>query len=172
MTSKSYMVPDWFYVSECLGADCKPFNAYKIRTMYRDSDKCIELLVNGLCDSYGKPLHDPRVTPIGRLLRAYWIDELPQLYNLAKGDLKLVGLRPTPENLWSRCPCELKYRALKQKPGLIAIDYAYPRTEHFSDKITHMIEYLDKYDVDPKGTDKEYLSRVIRNVLSGKVRSR
>jgi lipopolysaccharide/colanic/teichoic acid biosynthesis glycosyltransferase len=74
-----------FYRQTRLGKDGKPFWFYKLRTMVSDSEK------NGACWSMPG---DPRVTPIGRLLRKTHLDELPQLWNVWKGEMCLIGPRP------------------------------------------------------------------------------
>lgn len=69
-----------------LGLGGRPFTIYKIRTMYRDCER----LTGPRWSTPG----DPRVTPIGRILRATHIDELPQIYNILRGEMSLVGPRP------------------------------------------------------------------------------
>jgi len=74
-----------FYSQERVGLDGEPFTIFKIRTMYTDVDSAVaKFTVAG----------DPRVTPIGRILRKYNIDELPQLLNVVRGEMSLVGPRP------------------------------------------------------------------------------
>jgi lipopolysaccharide/colanic/teichoic acid biosynthesis glycosyltransferase len=74
-----------FYSQIRLGQGGRPFRIYKVRTMVVDSEK------DGAC--WSAP-GDPRVTPVGRLLRATHLDELPQLWNVLRGDMSLVGPRP------------------------------------------------------------------------------
>ncbi len=74
------------YSQERLGLDGKPFTMFKIRTMYRDCER--------LTGPRWSTPQDPRVTPIGRILRATHIDELPQLWNILRGEMSLVGPRP------------------------------------------------------------------------------
>ena len=69
-----------------LGRHGKPFSIYKLRTMYHECER-----VSGVC--WSQP-GDPRVTPLGRLLRATHLDELPQLWNILRGDMSIVGPRP------------------------------------------------------------------------------
>jgi len=72
---------------------------------------------NGV-DQYERPNGDPRVINSRRFCRKFHLDELPQIINFLKGDLKLVGLRPKPSNLWENYPKDHGDRVLKQKPGL------------------------------------------------------
>ncbi len=74
------------YVQRRLGLAGKVFSIYKIRTMYQDSEH--------RCGAIWSLPGDPRVTPVGRFLRWSHIDELPQLINVLKGDMSLVGPRP------------------------------------------------------------------------------
>lgn len=163
---------DCIYVKEGLGKDREPIQIYKFRTMELDADKNLDLVVDGSFDSLGKPVEDFRVTRLGKFLRKYWVDELPQLYNLARGDIKLVGIRPMREIEWKRYPGEIRERALQQKPGLMGVQYAYPNTDDFDNHLAHLSEYLDGWDENPIKTDRVYLSRIVNNILFGGIRSR
>jgi lipopolysaccharide/colanic/teichoic acid biosynthesis glycosyltransferase len=107
-----------------LGKDGVPFTYYKIRTMILDAeDKYKELAEQNGLDGIGKVVDDPRITNWGRYLRRCGIDEFPQLYNVIKGDMSLVGLRPRTELDWEMLPAEHKERALKFKPGFVPPAY-------------------------------------------------
>lgn len=91
-----------FYSSERPGKDMRPFGMLKFRSMYRDADQKLgELLAdNEQTGAAFKIRDDPRVTRVGRVIRKYSIDELPQLINILKGDMSIVGPRaivPTHE---------------------------------------------------------------------------
>lgn len=85
-----------FYVSTRVGRGGRLFGFLKFRSMYVDADQRLEALRedNEKDGPIFKIKNDPRVTPIGRFLRKYSLDELPQLFNVLKGDMSLVGPRP------------------------------------------------------------------------------
>jgi len=139
--------------------------------MCAGADEQLGKLVDNGFDSYGKIMQDPRVTPLGRFLRKYWMDELPQLYNLGNRDIKLVGIRPMSKISWQRYPAELFERALRQKPGLMGIDYAFAHSESFDDRLEHMNDYLNQWEINPSKTDRDYLSRIVRSIILGGTRS-
>ena len=91
------------YKSKRAGRDYKIFDFYKFRSMRKDADSMLGSLLtqnqyhsdSGL-SNFVKIENDPRITPFGRFIRKYSIDELPQLFNIFKGDMSLVGNRPLP----------------------------------------------------------------------------
>lgn len=85
-----------FYRSERIGMDGKPFHMIKFRSMYTDADKQIAALIatNGGNPLFFKMKDDPRVTPVGRFLRRYSLDELPQFFNVLRREMSVVGPRP------------------------------------------------------------------------------
>jgi len=85
-----------FYRWNVVGKDCKPFTSWKFRTMVPDADEMKDLLKNRneMEGPVFKIRNDPRVTPIGRILRKYSLDELPQLFSVLTGKMSLVGPRP------------------------------------------------------------------------------
>jgi lipopolysaccharide/colanic/teichoic acid biosynthesis glycosyltransferase len=85
-----------FYKSTRVGLCGRPFTFVKFRTMRKDADKMLHLL-EGQNEKDGpifKMRHDPRITPVGALLRRFSLDELPQLWSVLVGDMSLVGPRP------------------------------------------------------------------------------
>ncbi len=105
-----------------VGRDEKPFTMYKLRTMHPDAERLLVALTdkNEGAGPLFKIQDDPRVTRIGRVLRRTSMDELPQLINVVKGEMSLVGPRPA-------LPCEvdeyddLERRRLKVKPGMTGL---------------------------------------------------
>jgi lipopolysaccharide/colanic/teichoic acid biosynthesis glycosyltransferase len=77
------------------------------------------MIVNHGFDENGKIRNDFRITKLGRFLRKFWIDEIPQIFNLLKGDLKIVGIRPVGEAYFNQLPEEVKEKRLQFKPGCI-----------------------------------------------------
>lgn len=121
------------YLSKRVGAGCQVFNFYKFRTMRIGADKELEKLKKSL-NQYGKDTDnqdeavfvklkkDPRVTSLGKFLRKTSLDELPQLYNILKGDMSIVGNRPLPlyeaEQLLKQDPMGKRFQAPAGLTGL------------------------------------------------------
>lgn len=84
------------YTQERVGKDGRRFQIYKFRSMYVDADKLLEKLKeqNEVTGPMFKMKNDPRITSVGRFLRKTSLDELPQLWNVLRGDMSLVGPRP------------------------------------------------------------------------------
>ena len=150
-----------------VGLNGKKFVFYKFRTMYHGTEKMRKLLIdfNEMDRVVFKIKNDPRVTPIGRILRRYSLDELPQLRNVLKGDMSLVGPRPPlPEEveqyeLWER-------RRLSMKPGLTCLWQIRGRNEiKFSEWIKMDLEYIDNWSL---LLDMKILLKTIPAVLSGR----
>ena len=104
-----------FYCQTRLGKHGRPYTIYKIRTMFQDAESG-----TGPCWA---TRNDPRVTPIGRFLRRTHLDELPQLWNVLKGDMSLVGPRPErPEFVNQLAPLIPRYRdRLLVRPGVTGL---------------------------------------------------
>ncbi|WP_444663097.1 sugar transferase [Cellulomonas sp. CW35] len=111
------------YRQERIGKDGKPFPMLKFRSMVVDADKRLAEVLAAEGREVGmfyKPVNDPRVTPIGRFIRRYSIDELPQLFNVLRGEMSLVGPRPQIQaevDLYDRAA----HRRLRVKPGLTGL---------------------------------------------------
>jgi lipopolysaccharide/colanic/teichoic acid biosynthesis glycosyltransferase len=89
------------YKSKRAGRGCKIFNFYKFRTMFDGAENSVEVMVNLYGNESQRPrffkaVNDPRITKVGSFLRNTSLDELPQLVNVIKGDMSLVGNRPLP----------------------------------------------------------------------------
>lgn len=97
------------YRSTRIGKNGKPFTFYKFRTMVEGADKIGDL---------STPEDDPRITKVGRLLRKYKLDELPQLWNVIKGDMVLVGPRPEVPKFVEKMTAEERKIILSVRPGI------------------------------------------------------
>ena len=97
-----------------------PFRFYKFRSMVRDADRLRDSLANEADGPIFKMRRDPRVTPLGRWLRRSSLDELPQLVNVLRGEMSLVGPRPLPVAEAARCTPAQQRRHLVP-PGLLCL---------------------------------------------------
>jgi exopolysaccharide production protein ExoY len=116
-----------FYFHERIGRGGKPFLCYKFRTMYIDADQRLETLLteNSTVKQEWEETHklkkDPRVTPLGTFLRKTSLDELPQFWNVLKGDLSVVGPRPVVKQEVAKHFGEKAKVILSIRPGLTGI---------------------------------------------------
>jgi exopolysaccharide biosynthesis polyprenyl glycosylphosphotransferase len=108
-----------FFSQRRAGLGGSPFRMYKFRTMAWDAEERLGEVVSleDLIEPMFKLRRDPRVTRLGRLLRRFSLDELPQLFNVLKGDMSLVGPRPEELQLVERYGPEHRFR-LEVKPGM------------------------------------------------------
>ena len=115
----------WVVKLRRVGKDGRRFNIYKLRTMYPYAEFLQGWIYQqyGL-DSKGKIANDFRITPVGRWLRRLWADELPNLWNLVRGEMKVVGVRPLSEHYYSLYREEVQQARVKYKPGLLPPFYA------------------------------------------------
>ena len=121
--------------------------------------------------SGGKIRNDIRVTTIGKFLRRSWLDELPMIYNLLKGDIKVFGVRPLSQHYFSLYPEDFQKIRLKHKPGLIPPFYSdLPKT--LEEIIESEKKYLIRYEKHPFFTDIIYFFHAVYNILFKRVRSK
>lgn len=137
-----------FFVQKRVGQNGRVFHCYKFRTMVADAEDQLSTLKeeNEMSGNMFKMKDDPRVTKIGRFLRAYSIDELPQFYNVLRGDMSLVGTRPPTISEVSEY--ELKHRRrLSIKPGLTGMWQVSGRNEisDFEQVYALDINYIDNW---------------------------
>ena len=110
-----------FYNAERIGKDGKIFKMYKFRSMKNNAPDI--RLADG--STYNGE-DDPRVTKVGKILRKTSVDELPQILNILKGDMSLIGPRPDPTDWLEKYPPEVK-AFLKVRPGITGYSQAYYR---------------------------------------------
>ena len=127
------------------GEGGRPFQMLKFRTMVRDAEAMLADLVpfHKLDDPMFKLRSDPRVTRVGRLLRRTSLDELPQLVNVLRGEMSIVGPRPEQLDLVERYLPEHEFR-LKVKPGITGPMQVYGRGElRFEERLAVEREYIE-----------------------------
>ena len=154
-----------------VGKQGKIIYVYKMRTMHPYSEYLQDYIykLNDL-ETGGKFRDDFRVSTTGRIMRKLWIDELPMLINLFRGDLKLVGIRPLSTQYFELYTDELKAKRTRTKPGLIPPFYAdLPKTlEEIQDSEN---KYLDEYFRSPFLTDWRYFRKAVYNIVVMRARS-
>jgi exopolysaccharide biosynthesis polyprenyl glycosylphosphotransferase len=138
-----------FYRHERIGIDGRPFTMWKLRTMYTDADRRRTDLMSG-SDGNGilfKLRDDPRVTPVGRVLRRFSLDELPQLWNVMRGDMALVGPRPPLASEVVMYEDEV-HRRLRVKPGLTGLWQVSGRSDlTWEDTVRLDLRYADNWSL-------------------------
>jgi len=126
----------------------RAFRCWKFRTMYRNADEIKHTLAtkNAADGPQFFMADDPRVLRVGRFLRRFHLDELPQLWNVLRGDMSLVGPRPSPDDENQKCPAWREIR-LSVKPGITGL-WQLRRTREpgldFQEWIRYDIEYVEK----------------------------
>lgn len=156
-----------------VGKDGKIINVYKLRTMHPYSEYLQGYIyAKNKLRQGGKFQHDFRVTTMGRFFRRYWLDELPMLANMLKGNMKLVGVRPLSKHYFSLYSIELQKQRIRHKPGLLPPFYADMPTTLDEIQASEK-RYLDACEKNGTLiTDIRYLFRIIYNIIFKKVRSK
>jgi exopolysaccharide biosynthesis polyprenyl glycosylphosphotransferase len=156
-----------FYCSERIGIDGKPFSMLKFRTMIQDADQQLDsLLANNESDGLlFKIREDPRVTPIGRVLRRFSIDELPQFINVLRQDMSVVGPRPPLRREVEAYDCDVQRRLLV-KPGVTGLWQVSGRSDLSWDKAVRLdLSYVDNWSM---LGDIAIIARTMRAVVQRK----
>lgn len=154
-----------------IGRDGNTFIVYKLRTMHPYSEY-LQDYVYGLHDieAGGKMKHDFRVTGWGRFSRRIWLDELPMIVNLFRGDMKVVGVRPLSQHYFNLYNDEIRSRRIRYKPGLIPPYYA-DMPAGLLEIQRSEIKYLEAWDKSHFGTDLRYFWKSIYNIIFRNARS-
>jgi lipopolysaccharide/colanic/teichoic acid biosynthesis glycosyltransferase len=163
LTSPGPILYEW----RVLGRHARPFRGFKFRTMVADADalKAQMLAFNEMSGPVFKMRNDPRVTRVGRFLRRYSLDELPQLYSVLKGDMSLVGPRPPSPQEFVRFTPEQRGK-LAVTPGITCLWQVNGRSEirSFDDWASLDRAYIQRWSL---GLDLRILLRTIPVVLRG-----
>lgn len=137
------------FVQERVGLRGAPFRLVKFRTMVRDAEERY-LEVAPLSDMRGpgfKMRNDPRITPLGRWLRRSSLDELPQLWNVLRGDMSLVGPRPAPAREVDRYD-SWQLGRLSMKPGMTGMWQVASRfDEDFDQRASLDLAYIERWSL-------------------------
>jgi lipopolysaccharide/colanic/teichoic acid biosynthesis glycosyltransferase len=157
---------------ERIGRGGKIIKVYKMRTMHPYAEYLQDYIYKraGLQEG-GKFKDDFRVTTLGKIMRVFWLDELPMIINLLKGDLKIFGVRPLSRQYFRLYTRELQRLRILTKPGLIPPFYVdYPKT--LEEIIASELNYLRSYSKHPFRTDWNYFWRAIFNIVFRRYRSK
>ncbi len=153
------------------GKGGKPIKVYKARTMHAYSEYLQEYVYqhNNLQEG-GKFKDDFRITTAGKILRKFWLDELPMLINWVKRDLKIVGVRPLSAHYLSLYPEDFRERRKNYRPGLVPPFYV-DLPKELDEIIESEQRYLDAYDKHPILTDWKYFWKAFDNIVFKRARS-
>lgn len=157
-----------FFTQKRVGKNGRIFKMYKYRSMYMDAEARKEELMaqNEMKGLMFKLKDDPRITKVGKFIRRTSIDELPQFFNILKGDMSLVGTRPPTVDEFEQYQSYHKKR-LSTTPGLTGMWQVSGRNEitNFEDVVKLDIEYIDNWSL---GLDIKILWKTVLVVLKRK----
>ncbi len=157
-----------FFAQTRIGKNGRRFKIYKFRSMYIDAEKRKKELEaqNEMQGLMFKMENDPRITKVGKFIRKTSIDELPQFYNIVKGDMSLVGTRPPTEDEFEQYNSHYR-RRISMTPGLTGLWQISGRSEivDFDDVVKYDLEYIDNWTL---GLDIKILFQTVWVVLTGK----
>ena len=155
-----------------VGKGGRAIYVYKMRTMHPYAEYIQDYVYKkAKLQEGGKFGNDFRINSAGRLMRKLWLDELPMVFNLLKGDLKLFGVRPLSYHYFSLYDEELKQKRIRTRPGLIPPFYAdLPKTlEQIQESENR---YLEAYFEHPFLTDWKYFWKAFYNIIFLQARSK
>jgi len=157
-----------FFRQKRSGLNGTPFTLYKFRTMVTNAEQVKHELaaMNEMSGPVFKVTNDPRVTPVGKFLRRYSLDELPQFWNVLCGNMSLVGPRPLPVDEVKRFNDFAHRRRLSVKPGITCLWQVSGRNKisDFKDWVRLDLEYIDNWSL---WLDLKILFKTIPAVFSG-----
>ena len=154
-----------FFAQQRVGKNGRFFKIYKFRSMYRDAEERKKELEgrNEMNGFMFKMKDDPRITKVGKFIRKTSIDELPQFYNVLRGDMSLVGTRPPTVDEFRQYESHQK-RRLSAKPGITGLWQVSGRNniKDFEDVVRLDVQYIDNWSI---GLDIKILLKTIRVVF-------
>jgi len=157
-----------FFSQTRIGKNGRRFRIYKFRSMYVDAEERKKELEthNEMQGLMFKMENDPRITKVGRFIRKTSIDELPQFFNIVRGDMSLVGTRPPTEEEFEQYNSHYR-RRISMTPGLTGLWQISGRSEivDFDEVVKLDLEYIDNWTL---GLDIKILFRTVWVVLAGK----
>ncbi|MGH9586956.1 MAG: sugar transferase [Acidobacteriaceae bacterium] len=156
-----------FFLQERIGLNKRRFRIYKFRTMIPDAEKLMPTLIsrNEASGPVFKIRNDPRITSIGRFLRRSSIDELPQLLNVLKGDMSLVGPRPLPVRDYEGFSQDWQRRRFSVKPGITCLWQVNGRSDiPFDEWMLLDLQYMDEWSL---WLDFKILAKTVPAVFRG-----
>lgn len=144
----------------------RPFTSWKFRTMVVDADRAKAGLYtyNEMRGPVFKMPNDPRITPLGRLLRKFTLDELPQLWSVMIGDMSLVGPRPPLRSEYERFS-EWQKEKLSIKPGMTSLWQVRGKPRDFDEWVKLDLEYIEHWSL---WLDMKILFQTAVVVITGK----
>jgi exopolysaccharide biosynthesis polyprenyl glycosylphosphotransferase len=156
-----------FFLQKRIGQNKRRFTIFKFRTMAADAEARMQQMqhLNEVSGPVFKIKHDPRITPVGSFLRKTSIDELPQLINVLKGDMSLVGPRPLPIRDYEGFSEDWHRRRFSVRPGITCLWQVNGRSSiPFEQWMELDMQYIDKWSL---WLDLKILAQTIPAVLKG-----
>ncbi len=149
-----------------VGKDGKLFNVYKFRTMHPYSEYIQDYVMKeqGFATN-GKFDADFRITPWGRWMRKYWIDEIPQIFNVLKGDMRLVGVRPVSQSYFNILPEDIRKSRVRFKPGCVPPYISLNFKSSVEEVLDSERKYLEEKQSKPYTTDVKFLFYAFVNIF-------
>jgi lipopolysaccharide/colanic/teichoic acid biosynthesis glycosyltransferase len=153
-----------------IGKNGKIFKVYKLRTMHPYSEYLHEYMINthGFNEK-GKIKNDFRAAKWAKVFRKYWLDEIPQLLNVLKFEMKLVGIRPVSESYYNSLPKEIQEKRIQHKPGCIPPYVAHDFGTTKESVLQAELVYMEEKSKNPYTTDLKYFFvSIFKIVFKGK----
>jgi len=156
-----------FFVQERVGLNKRSFRLYKFRTMVADAEQKLSEVehLNEVSGPVFKIKNDPRINRVGKFLRKTSMDELPQLFNVLKGDMSLVGPRPLPLKDVNGFDQDWQRRRFSVRPGITCLWQVNGRSDLPFEKWMELdMEYIDEWSL---WLDLKILAQTVPAVLRG-----